>query len=867
MIDPNNIPRLCCGTFFVLLRRACDPETTDTSTMSDLMKVFRSDFTASNASTLSRYTSELKNCKEINTIYFKLGDPRYLNAFDKQVQSDYNTVLSKMDAFLQSNITNEDNQRWLVGALLELIINDASISENAAFQVSSKGTTFLKRDIKRLNTYHVSAFILGVWHFILLNRKDNTVGKATFDSWHTKTEKNAVGEFTSTIGNNFYSKIRIASTDETRVPRRTSPKRSKLVEEFYSSHKDLLSTPISSLLDDSADPYFKNATVKYSTIKTLLYIDRPKRFYDFYVCNELIRKVRVGSSTINHWEGIESATIRTLIQTCGRHIIITGTGGLGKSMMMRHLLLDGITNRSDFDIIPILVSLKNYNPEKSGLVRYIFEAYTSLGGVMSFDLFERILESDDIVFLLDGIDEIKLEYMNQFVSEVEHFVDKNPFVTVIMSSRPYSSFGSFSKFSILELSPFSLEQAVSLIEKLDFRNDEPSIKENFKNELKTGLFKSHEDFCSIPLLLTIMLMTYEQFAEIPSKMHLFYHEAYVTLSQRHDAIKVDYQRSFKTGLSSGDFADLFAEFCARSYRDEKYEFTEREMKDYYSKLNYIKTHPVQGDHEDFVYDLVNNVCLMYFEGGKYCFTHRSFQEYFCAFYFSNQKDRALPKIGQFFEDKKQTGSNEKTFFMLYDMIPEKVEEYLFLDFLEKLFTETVQSYQDYLKFQYGEISYASGDLADTSTTNPGKSFILRTFLQTHGLFHDSFESLMPFDEGFALTKYVYVADHWDQIDWYDSSDGISEIIEDESYSFVSSDDIPSGYIETFGYPDTAGFELIADVNEIYSDPDTFYEFISVMEDDDFPLKVEYQSLQSEYERLKSKVTRSKQSEDLFDFLG
>lgn len=55
---------------------------------------------------------------------------------------------------------------------------------------------------------------------------------------------------------------------------------------------------------------------------------------------------------------------------------------------------------------------------------------------------------------------------------------------------------------------------------------------------------------------------------------IFLWEAYIALSQKHDASKGAYKRVLKTGLTADKFADYFAEFCARSYRDEKFEFTE-----------------------------------------------------------------------------------------------------------------------------------------------------------------------------------------------------------------------------------------------------------------------------------------------------
>ena len=42
--------------------------------------------------------------------------------------------------------------------------------------------------------------------------------------------------------------------------------------------------------------------------------------------------------------------------------------------------------------------------------------------------------------------------------------------------------------------------------------------------------------------------------------------------------------------------------------------------------------------QDFLIDLTDNLCIMYKEGNKYHFIHRSFQEYFTARYLATNYD-------------------------------------------------------------------------------------------------------------------------------------------------------------------------------------------------------------------------------------
>lgn len=95
-------------------------------------------------------------------------------------------------------------------------------------------------------------------------------------------------------------------------------------------------------------PYMKKVKEKYNMIKTLLYSDQPKPFYDFYVCNDIERRIPVSSKFGSSYRIsiIGNATVKSLTE-CSKYVILAGTGGLGKSMMMRHLLLNSIENYTD----------------------------------------------------------------------------------------------------------------------------------------------------------------------------------------------------------------------------------------------------------------------------------------------------------------------------------------------------------------------------------------------------------------------------------------------------------------------------------------------------------------------------------------
>jgi hypothetical protein len=595
--------------------------------------------------------------------------------------------------------------------------------------------------------------------------------------------------------------------------------------------------------------YLAKANEKYNEIKTLLYSDQPKPFNSFYVCNNIQRRIPVQSrfGSAYRTEMIQNATSDALVD-CSRFVILSGTGGLGKSMMLRHLLLDAIERYDASGIVPLFIALKDYDDTAEDLFGYTFSKLEGYGTEITKVQFESLLTAGKCLLLFDGLDEIGTKYGGQFEKELEAFTDRYPKNRYVISSRPYRSFVSYSRFTVLFLQPFSKAQALRLIDKLEFRPDEPIFKDKFREALDKTLYASHREFTENPLLLTIMLMTFEQFAEVPSKMHIFFREAFVALSQKHDASKGAYKRTLRTGLTADKFADYFAEFCSRSYHDEKFELTEVEFADYYSRL---REREKSGDYattsEDFLYDLCSNMCLMYFESGKYHFTHRSFQEYFCALFFSKQKDKNLRAIGDFFEKRRSRNFGDKTFVMLYDMIPDKIDEYVFLPFLTELFKicDEADEYWSFLEIMYPELRYEKGETDEFVSNSPAS--YLYEFMKKSFFDNDCSCNDLPFYEALVSESYGYVEN------------------DDGERNLANLDDVSYEYKNEYGDPEPVGWVLEFDIAEVRKKRTKYKELLEMLDADDFVLKCEFADAR---EYLSALVTKQKPTGDgLFDLFN
>lgn len=179
-------------------------------------------------------------------------------------------------------------------------------------------------------------------------------------------------------------------------------------------------------------------------------------------------------------------------------------------------------------------------------------------------------------------------------------------------------------------------QALSLISKLEYDQE---LKEKFYKSLEHELFQKFKSFASNPLLLTIMLMTFEERISMPDNKTDFYDQAFSTLFHKHDAMKKGhYQREKASGLGFEDFKKVFSYFCFNTFFKSQYEFTESNAIEIIAKARNKVLSYNNFSELSYLEDLNKVVCMLVHEGLNYRFSHRSFQEFFAAVYTTQLSD-------------------------------------------------------------------------------------------------------------------------------------------------------------------------------------------------------------------------------------
>lgn len=410
--------------------------------------------------------------------------------------------------------------------------------------------------------------------------------------------------------------------------------------------------------------YLRDSSDRYGKIKTVLYKDAPKPLYDFFECNDLQFSGQL----------VDAHDIDNVLDI-SHHLIIEGAGGIGKSTILKHFFLNILTKNG---LIPVFVEMKDINSSDCSLYELMQKALSRFGFKLDETYFKYAMETGCFLFLFDGFDEISNEKYNSVLNEMLLISDQYAENHFIVSSRPNDDFLKFERYSRIIVMPFTKEQSASLVGKLDYDAD---VKARFITKLEKDLYETHTSFASNPLLLNIMLLTFESYAEIPDKLHIFYNNAFETMYFKHDATKSGYKREMYTELSFDDFKKVFSLFCFKTYIKQMYTFSYSEIISLLSGGGY-KDYNFKA--EDYLNDLINSICMICSEGLEYQFTHRSFQEYFAALYIDNLPDDGQVKACRHLIDT--AGSNrsgDQLLNMLNDMSPDRFEKNVLIPILKE----------------------------------------------------------------------------------------------------------------------------------------------------------------------------------------
>jgi hypothetical protein len=426
---------------------------------------------------------------------------------------------------------------------------------------------------------------------------------------------------------------------------------SRLTKAFSGPARSAAIKVLASLEGYSA--YLAETNERVSMVKTFANPARPVSLFDHFVTTELKHDKK--GKAINQDDLIDK------LKNPAR-VVVSATAGYGKSMLMRFMALSLYENPQGR--IPIFIELRDLNRVTSpNLITYINAVYKTTNQI-GVEAFRQGLQIGAFLLILDGFDEVNHELRKLIEDQILDVARMYPKTSIVVSGRPDDKFLSWRTFEVFKVEPMSKTRVIELINKLEY---DRGTKKRFVSKIKSGLFETHQSFLSTPLLAILMLLTFEENANIPDKMHLFYAKAFETLFHKHDAMKEQYERQRKSSLQIDEFEKVFSIFCLNTYVLEKLEFTEVELiKFIRDALTYAQR---EANPADVLFDLDQAVCLIQKEGTSYFFVHRSFQEYFTAVFLAScpeeVRDEFIERVAARYWDN--------VLPMLFDMASDQLE--------------------------------------------------------------------------------------------------------------------------------------------------------------------------------------------------
>lgn len=637
-----------------------------------------------------------------------------------------------------------------------------------------------------------------------------------------------------------------------------------IVKSIYTSTESKLLFPM----------YEQKSLKEYSKVKTN-FSDELCDMDDVFICNTLStvdsaysRRGLPARGTV-----IQDATLDKIAEQSNM-VALIANGGMGKSMMLRHLFVESMRKYSDTGVMPILVELRDYRFAGSDLFSSIVKSVSLFDPSFDDEAADKVLRAGKCQILLDGLDEIDPSDIVGFQHKLRDMIKAYPLNQYVITSRECDVAKSIGFINRLYLMPFDEKQTGDLIDKLI---EDEGIKAEITRNLNEGYLNKHGEFASNPMLLTFCIMNYPSYQSFYDSPHEFYRSAYDTIISDHDLEKSPMDRVFRSADSKDDFTDVFREFCAISYVERKFQFNKMTFEAIFKKLKSTKqvSNPRIMNKTNFLHDACATACMMYEAKSDILYIDPGFQQFLFAEYNYFAEPEEVEAMGKKLWTVPESEFNGGIAFeMLYELSDEKVEVCLDLPYLDMIFKDKTEeeSFNAFLVHGFREIKSALldrtaiaeceqksgiiGTYAIASKSEP-KSVILSMMLKRLNMDMDDpsamiaplidMETLYPEAESKAIIG-ERIFDQSSQKYFLNFRKVERDKVEKlEGRDFVLTDD--SGKVITFGY------EYKADMGQLEKRMERYIALFTLVKSDEV-IKKKYERLKAYYDELVEKHRNS-----------
>ena len=817
--------------------------------------------------TLRTYSTQYKQCKTIKSSYFFLENYSFAEKYSNQVHTKdgYKSCVENMTVFLRSYI-DISKKELLVKAILEQIQFDDKIPPSQHFYIDGHDIPVTKMQMLNMSTFSLPEFMVGTVNYIMYYcRGRNEEGLHTLDILGGLESRGRRDLKDFPFGQKITHFINV-SFPELVNPILQVSKSILLEQTDENGHIHPLSRALA------------NMTMTVSRIPLTTADGLVVNFDEIFVPVNLSPRA---NRAIYSKDTVSDPTIEKLLEISTKNIIL-GRGGAGKTMNILTLFLHASADYPATNIFPALVDLRDYKTPNESLVEFVTRILQTYCADVTPEMIEKKIKTESISFLLDGLDEMDRGLVDNFSYELDLFMRQNPTTPIILSSRETQYLSMFPQFTKWDCEDLTIEQAVEIVRKYPSVVSQ-AMKEKFIKSLYKYLYEEFYQFAGNPLLLMVMLRTFDRKNGAPIKDYEIFREAFITLYKTHDEGKRGFRRVLYTSLSIQDFQKYFSCFCFLISQHKLTSLSRSEFLDHMQIAidweNDMSEGRLCARPIDFLYDIKYNIGIMFEEKDKFYFLHDAFQQYFTAYFFTDHW--SLKKIFyEYFAKRKGVEyKTDDTIDMLHSMRKTDVELEIFYPYLKEhldICRKSPDPFWTYMYMFHRYITVARLPNKDEIETSYRFRKILAANIEptcSQSYLYEAFMHIMGFSQVEKLNKWKWPAGmlntfpgelfYWDYD--YDSASEYGELKSDEMVA--QSWDLKDIRSYNKGVDRVVGYYYVIDTKTI-SESTLNGELMRNMEKKDFPLRVEFdllcQWVDKQTELIEKQVPRGTQ---LIDALG
>lgn len=398
------------------------------------------------------------------------------------------------------------------------------------------------------------------------------------------------------------------------------------LKDLYESGKHQFKDKLSKWNNARNVKVLSNKVAAYEQVKTIWQREKKVKLSNFYYPS----KVTFDTGNTKPVLGL-----RDLPSTGG--LVIQGTVGQGKSIFLRYLCIQELSNHSS-QRVPVFFELRKLDANLS-LEKALLDTLECLGFEISGELFEYYADSGKLVILLDGFDELEESIVNNVVRTLEIWAIKYPKLQFIISCRPGGEIQKSNHFSVVRLAPLGNEDIKPFMAKIGVKG---ATLDNLNRAVEASP-NQIRGLLNTPLLLTLLVLVYQSEGVIPNELPEFFKLLFTTVFVKHDRTKPAFNRKLKSGLNDKRLEHFFEAFCYAVLR-RKYTVNLKEEQFRFAHGDAIKFSGESCTLEGFKHDIERIACLLQEDGLYNSFVHKSLLDYYPAAFIKSCTDEQSLRI-------------------------------------------------------------------------------------------------------------------------------------------------------------------------------------------------------------------------------